>query len=39
MEEFDVARFYRAPRVTTIYEGTSAVQRMLIARHMMDRRG
>lgn len=39
MEEFDVARFYRDARVTTIYEGTSEVQRMLISRHMMDRRG
>ena len=39
MEEFDVARFYRDARVTTIYEGTSEVQRILIARHMMDRRG
>jgi butyryl-CoA dehydrogenase len=35
MEEFDVARFYRDARVTTIYEGTSEVQRMLIARSVL----
>jgi alkylation response protein AidB-like acyl-CoA dehydrogenase len=35
MEEFDVARFYRDARVLTIYEGTSEVQRMLIARSVL----
>jgi alkylation response protein AidB-like acyl-CoA dehydrogenase len=35
MEEFEVARFYRDARVTTIYEGTSEVQRMLIARSLL----
>jgi alkylation response protein AidB-like acyl-CoA dehydrogenase len=36
MEEQDVARFYRDARVTTIYEGTSEVQRMLIARSVLS---
>ena len=32
VKEFDVERFYREARVTTIYEGTSEVQRIVIAR-------
>ena len=32
MEEFPVARFYRDAKILEIGEGTSEVQRMLIAR-------
>lgn len=35
--EYAVERFYRDARVTTIYEGTSEVQRMVIARALRDR--
>jgi len=34
--EFTVERLYRDARVTTIYEGTSEVQRMVIARALRD---
>lgn len=34
--EYAVERFYRDARVTTIYEGTSEVQRMVIARALRD---
>ncbi len=33
--EYSVERFYRDVRVTTIYEGTSEVQRMVIARSLL----
>jgi len=33
--EFPIERIYRDARVTTIYEGTSEVQRMVIARETM----
>jgi alkylation response protein AidB-like acyl-CoA dehydrogenase len=35
MEEYEVARLYRDCRVTQIYEGTSEVQRMVIARSLL----
>jgi butyryl-CoA dehydrogenase len=35
-EEFEVARLYRDARVQTIYEGTSEIQRMVIARKLLD---
>jgi butyryl-CoA dehydrogenase len=35
MEEFPVARFYRDAKVLEIGEGTSEVQRILIARHLL----
>jgi len=35
ISEFPVERIYRDARVTTIYEGTSEVQRMVIARETM----
>ena len=35
--ESTVERLYRDARVTTIYEGTSEIQRLLIARHLLGR--
>ena len=35
MREFEVERYARDARATTIYEGTSEVQRMVIARSMV----
>ena len=34
--ESDVERMYRDARVITIYEGTSEIQRMIIARDLLD---
>ena len=34
-KEYPVERFFRDARVTTIYEGTSEIQKMVIARHMI----
>jgi len=33
-KEFPVERFYRDAKVTEIYEGTSEIQRIVIARHI-----
>ena len=33
--EYTVERLYRDVRVTTIYEGTSEIQRMVIARELL----
>ena len=38
-KEFPVERFYRDARVTTIYEGTSEIQRMVIARELLRQQG
>ena len=35
-KEFPVERYYRDARVTTIYEGTSEIQRLVIARSLLD---
>jgi len=37
-EEFPIERLYRDARVTTIYEGTSEIQRMVIAREILKKR-
>jgi len=37
--EFDVERLYRDAKVTTIYEGTSEIQKTVIARHLLGDRG
>ena len=36
MQEYDVERFYRDYKLLTIGEGTSEVQRIVIARHLSD---
>jgi alkylation response protein AidB-like acyl-CoA dehydrogenase len=35
IKEFPVERFYRDARVTTLYEGTSEIQRLVIARELL----
>ncbi len=35
MKEFPVERYYRDARVTTLYEGTSEIQRLVIARDLL----
>lgn len=34
--DFDVERYYRDAKVTTIYEGTSEIQREVVARDLLD---
>ncbi len=36
-EDYEIARLYRDVRVTMIYEGTSEMQRLVIARHLLGR--
>jgi butyryl-CoA dehydrogenase len=35
-KEFAVERFFRDARITTLYEGTSEIQRLVIARRLID---
>ena len=35
IKDFAVERFFRDARVTTLYEGTSEIQRLIIARHLL----
>ncbi|MFQ5580183.1 MAG: acyl-CoA dehydrogenase [Nitrospiria bacterium] len=35
IKEFPVERYFRDARITTLYEGTSEIQRMVIARHLL----
>jgi len=34
--DFDVERYYRDAKITTIYEGTSEIQKKVIARHLKE---
>jgi alkylation response protein AidB-like acyl-CoA dehydrogenase len=34
-EEYEISRLYRDVRVTTIYEGTSEMQRLVISRQVL----
>ncbi len=34
-EDYEIARLYRDVRVTTIYEGTSEMQRIVVSRHLL----
>ncbi len=34
-DEHEISRLYRDVRATTIYEGTSEMQRLVIARHLL----
>jgi len=36
-EDYEISRLYRDVRVTTIYEGTSEMQRLVIARDLLRR--
>jgi butyryl-CoA dehydrogenase len=36
-EDYEISRLYRDVRVTTIYEGTSEMQRLVIARQLLQR--
>jgi alkylation response protein AidB-like acyl-CoA dehydrogenase len=36
-KEFPVERYYRDAKITEIYEGTSEIQRLVIARHILGR--
>ncbi|MFQ5949297.1 MAG: acyl-CoA dehydrogenase [Nitrospiria bacterium] len=36
IKEFPVERFFRDARITTLYEGTSEIQRMVIARNLLQ---
>ena len=38
-KEFPVERYYRDAKVTEIYEGTSEIQRLVIARHILAQHG
>ena len=35
-KEYDVERYFRDAKVTEIYEGTSEIQRLVIARHLLN---
>ena len=35
-KDFDVERYYRDAKITTIYEGTSEIQKKVIARHLKN---
>ena len=35
MREYAVQRYFRDAKITEIYEGTSEIQRLVIARHLL----
>jgi alkylation response protein AidB-like acyl-CoA dehydrogenase len=35
VKEFNVERYFRDAKITEIYEGTSEIQRMVIARNLL----
>ena len=35
MKEYPVEKYYRDARVTTLYEGTSEIQRLVIAKELL----
>jgi acyl-CoA dehydrogenase len=35
IEDFDVERYYRDAKITEIYEGTSEIQKLVIAREIL----
>jgi alkylation response protein AidB-like acyl-CoA dehydrogenase len=37
LADYDVERYYRDARITQIYEGTSEIQRLVIARELLER--
>jgi alkylation response protein AidB-like acyl-CoA dehydrogenase len=37
LADYDVERYYRDARITQIYEGTNEIQRLVIARELLDR--
>src|SRR5699024_11051032 len=37
MSEYKVERFYRDVRLLRLYEGTTQIQQLIIAKHLMDR--
>jgi alkylation response protein AidB-like acyl-CoA dehydrogenase len=39
LREYQVERYFRDAKITQIYEGTSQIQRLVIARHLLELRG
>ena len=39
LTEYGIERFYRDVRLFRIYEGTSEIQKIVIAKHMLKRHG
>jgi len=37
VDDFDVERFYRDAKITQIYEGTTEIQKNIIARELQDK--
>ena len=39
IKEYQVERYFRDAKITQIYEGTSQIQRVVIARHLLGLKG